>query len=1060
MISYGMREGVYKMKQYKYQGTSLSGCPLRVLLPKIVVVNHMVNVSFGVDFIDKPKLLKYIVKECRVSDALGNSASTQPENSSNFHTTAMRTNQTVTINTNNNFLKEITLVISLFTETGDCVEVTYLHNKSGIMSLKAAAVSEMSDEDKAWFVEMLLRTQEEHQERVKHEKESEQPIIVEREADEFVKALSSELRFLKNNGGKKHKVTDGCLLTPDSKEHCYSFELESELYLSDDAPITLMYGMDTIHGTVIVCDGFQIIVSLEKEIGEKVASAYINVEPWKLIETLRERIKCITPKERIAWKILKEGPRLAETRSDVSAILRGQDAAIQHALNEDITVVWGPPGTGKTYTMAQMTERFVSQGKTVLIVSHSNISVDNVVKQIYNQFSKNQLSNLIDQGGVLRYGFVRDEELSQNEYCVAFTYALGRHPETKEQYDALCKESAKLKVELQFKHDPQKAERRKELEKILKHIRAQLKAEAQSLTAKAQVVATTISKLYMDKLFTDRKYDVVMFDEVSMAYVPQLLCAATYARERFICVGDFRQLAPIVQAEAAKGALQNDIFTFLNINKGNEIYNHPWLVMLNEQRRMHPRISRFSNKVIYKGLLSNHPSVISKWDTVVEKKPLAEHPISLIDLIGTYCAAGKNADNSRFNILSALLSFALALNAEKEQHGLPFKEEEKVGIITPYAAQTRLIRAMIQDYRQKTPTAVSCATVHQFQGSERNVILFDAVESYPFVRPGWLVSKNDNGSVIRLINVALTRARCKFITLANTRFWYSKFHETKNTYFSLLEHIKKEDHVVNMKDNSLLELFEGLNFGPHITPYFDQDATVELLLQDIKAAKKKIVITLPTDRLKPEYEQRVMDALQERMERNVIVLGKAKETSGLTGSWRELLLKSKDAVFPLIAIDDHIIWYGFPISELFFEEKDCRFFTTKSPIFRITSSQTNEMIASLCDLEHRLDDKGVRFQLTARTNMRGGLKQYISTKEHCRACGESVELVRDHNGQYRLKCVECKKVDLLSTFVLNRYLTEINAKCSQCRRDLYACITQNGICARCSERHFANLSDL
>ena len=293
----------------------------------------------------------------------------------------------------------------------------------------------------------------------------------------------------------------------------------------------------------------------------------------------------------------------------------------------------------------------------------------------------------------------------------------------------------------------------------------------------------------------NKKYDVVMFDEVSMAYVPQLLCAATFSKEKFICVGDFRQLAPIVQAEKAKDILQSDIFSFLNICRYNEIYNHPWLVMLNEQRRMHPHISRFSNHRIYKGLLKDHPSVVSKWNSVVSRDPLSEKAMALVDLYGTFCAASKNADNSRFNILSALLSFAIALKSESAQNGLNFKNEEKVGVITPYAAQTRLVRAIIQDYRQNNSTAISCATVHQFQGSERNVVVFDAVESYPFVKPGWLVAKNDNGSVLRLINVALTRARCKFITLANTRFWNNKFHETQNTYFRLLEHIKTNNTV-------------------------------------------------------------------------------------------------------------------------------------------------------------------------------------------------------------------------------------------------------------------------
>ena len=44
--------------------------------------------------------------------------------------------------------------------------------------------------------------------------------------------------------------------------------------------------------------------------------------------------------------------------------------------------VWGPPGTGKTYTMSQIAKTYVKQGKTVLIVSHSNVSVDGVVKKI------------------------------------------------------------------------------------------------------------------------------------------------------------------------------------------------------------------------------------------------------------------------------------------------------------------------------------------------------------------------------------------------------------------------------------------------------------------------------------------------------------------------------------------------------------------------------------------------------------------------------------------------------------------------------------------------------
>lgn len=262
-------------------------------------------------------------------------------------------------------------------------------------------------------------------------------------------------------------------------------------------------------------------------------------------------------------------------------------------------------------------------------------------------------------------------------------------------------------------------------------------------------------------------YDVVMFDEISMAYVPQIVAAASFATEHLICVGDFRQLSPIVQEKNAKAVLGKDLFEFLNISKGfRDINPHPWLIMLDEQRRMHPAISAFPSRFIYNGLLKDHSSVLTKRNAIASTAPFNQ-PMCLIDLYGTCCFGSKNEDNSRFNILSAVFAFATALKAEKSQISInDCSDEEKVGIITPYAAQTRLIKAMIQDHRQsKRTTKISCATVHQFQGSERNVVIFDAVESCPSTRAGWLMARNEGGSVTRLINVALTRSRGKFIAI-------------------------------------------------------------------------------------------------------------------------------------------------------------------------------------------------------------------------------------------------------------------------------------------------------
>lgn len=1046
-------------KKYKSVEPTFKESPFRIIYPKITVAGSFVSFDFKVDFQDKTNKTKFVFNRFTIIDKFSRKASVEPEDQNNLFggskCLAMVDGSLV-------YKGSFKIVVSFITMDGISIDVAYAYEGKNPVRLTSVSIADMTAEDKKEFasifnanVEKLSNIGELTTGNTISEPEY-------HDFDDYITAISQELFFLKNNGGKKYKATDGHLLTPNSNEYCYSFELETELYLSDDAPVAVTKGLETVYGVVVVCDGFQIIVSLESDIGDTVSSAEIGVEPWKLLEKLRDGIKTITPSNRIAWKLFHEGPFLADKVSDISKIKRGQEEAIKHAIENDITVIWGPPGTGKTYTMAKMAECFVSEGKSILIVSHSNISVDNVVKQISNQFSQNHLAPILPEGKVLRYGFVRDEELSQSENCVAFNFALNNHPVYKKEYIALSEESRKLKVELEFKHDTQKAEKRKELEKQLKMIRAKLKEETKLYVAKAQVVATTVSKIYMDKLFDGKKYDVVMFDEVSMAYVPQLLYAAKCAKEKFICVGDFRQLSPIVQSEKAKELLQKDIFSILNIGGQGDIRNHPWLVMLNEQRRMHPSISKFSNQRIYKGLLKDHPSMFGKWDFVTEKDPLSDEAMNLIDVFGTYCAASKNADNSRFNIMSALLSFAVALKSEKAQYNLAFKEEEKTGIITPYAAQTRLIRALIQDYRENGKTAISCATVHQFQGSERNVIIFDAVESYPFTKPGWLVSKNENNSVLRLINVAITRARCKFITVANTRFWANKFSETQNVYYKLLEHIKANDNVIDIKNDTLIKLIKELDFGKNINVLFgEEDAWVQLL-KDVEAAKEQIVITLPSDKLNYMYANKFIEKLHEHAHDKTHITGKAKAIERLDTDWKNLLYGSKDAVFPLIVIDKKIIWYGFPLSELAFEDKNSKFIAVKNPIFRIRGKHTNEMIYSLCNLDYRIDEKGFKIKLQEKANSTAGkgLAAYVHNHEICPKCKKPMNLYRSHNGKFMLKCSSCGEIGLLSVDTVNMYLDKVNGKCTVCGKDMYAGVGPFGLYVRCSNNHYTKLSEI
>jgi len=65
---------------------------------------------------------------------------------------------------------------------------------------------------------------------------------------------------------------------------------------------------------------------------------------------------------------------------------------------------------------------------------------------------------------------------------------------------------------------------------------------------------------------------------------------------------------------------------------------------------------------------------------------------------------------------------------------------------------------------------IESGTVHQFQGSDADIVIFDLVDGYGRNQLGKLL-KNDEG--LRLVNVALTRAKAKFILIAD-KVWCAK----------------------------------------------------------------------------------------------------------------------------------------------------------------------------------------------------------------------------------------------------------------------------------------------
>ena len=892
------------------------------------------------------------------------------------------------------------------------------------------------------------------------------PFYTSSDIKDYSDALRNEILFLKQGKGRKYKIVNGQKLNRDDKGiYTYSFEMETELHLPDDAPVVVEAsgGLRAI-GSVLSCEDFQMLLLLDRDLNDRVSSAHLMVEPWKLLEALDKRINSLNPNvNQLAIKIMKKGPALS-TDDNIANVPKGQKAVMNKLEREDIVAVWGPPGTGKTYTMANIAKEYLAKNKSVLIVSHSNVSVDGVIKKVVSLLDTN-MRHYLKEGKVLRCGYVRDEELSKHPYATSFNYTLGKCISLSQQLDNLTTRRDDLRAKKQTK-----SKEYDDVERKIKKIRSEIKKEEKTYVQRAQVIGTTISKATVDPIFEERQFDLVMFDEVSMAYVPQVIAAAALAKEKFMCVGDFRQLAPISQSPAAK-LLQVDIFSYLQIvdARGNMFW-HPWLVMLNEQRRMAPAIAEFPNRYVYNQLLRDHSSVLHARDNIIMKEPLAGHAMNLVDLAGTYCAADVNTDRSRFNILSAVVSFSTAVKAVQNKN-------ESVGIITPYAAQTRLIRAMIKDYYGGTTSAVSCATVHQFQGSESDVIVFDAVESYPKKAVGYLMGKDLN-QVTRLINVAITRGKGKVITVANARFWENVFKGTNHILYKLLQYIKRDkQQVVDQTSKKLTPYIEDINPQKMIHIFTNEREAIEAFKQDIRKTKSRIVVSMPSGNLR-ETESQIFTLLDDADSQGIDVLVKSNDYKSLPEHWKDYCWETENATFPLILLDDEVAWYGLPTAQWKFQvDKSTSLITVVHAMVRIKGKNTVEMIRSLTNIETVVSGNDVKtiipkkkavFSMSYAVAGSGkkdksgvmgsrGLAAFVEQKEFCPDCKKPMVLAKNGRGTAYLKCSssDCKKTKYLDKDIINWY---IDVKSVECPKNdggtLRGGLGKYGPYVRCSCGHY------
>ena len=110
-----------------------------------------------------------------------------------------------------------------------------------------------------------------------------------------------------------------------------------------------------------------------------------------------------------------------------------------------ITYVWGPPGTGKTYTLARVAANKYFKGKKVLVLAHSNQAVDVLMTEISSFVEK---KGRFREGDILRYGSQLSETITQHESLHMNQLLQKAASDLAEQKESLTEERRLLKKDL------------------------------------------------------------------------------------------------------------------------------------------------------------------------------------------------------------------------------------------------------------------------------------------------------------------------------------------------------------------------------------------------------------------------------------------------------------------------------------------------------------------------------------------------------------------------------------------------------------------------------------
>jgi len=426
-----------------------------------------------------------------------------------------------------------------------------------------------------------------------------------------------------------------------------------------------------------------------------------------------------------------------------------QKKAVQKALEiEDMLLIHGPPGTGKTRVLVEIIHQVFQKGQTVLVSAPSNAACDHLVECLVKK--KIPVTRLGHPARITER--IREHTLS---------YKLAAHPYAKmiDANEAQLDQFARQKERRQDRRVMSWEERnamRDEVNRLRDDIR-DLKTQIFKQVWNASDVVVATHTVCGDPLIRAKAFDWVILDEATQGIEPATWIPMRHGG-KVILAGDHCQLPPTVfRSRPGERGLGFTLFERLH-----EVMDAKFKVRLERQYRMHEAIMDFSSRKFYNNALTADPSVAGhmlKDLSNVKTEGLDATPVVFLDTAGLgYEEEIEEGTESRYNPQEAKLvakELDLLINAGV----LP----GEIAIISPYSAQVKLLTGMILGDKGDPGDLASLEidSVDAFQGREKEAVIVSLVRSN---REGQLGFLTDT----RRMNVAMTRARRKLIMIGDS----------------------------------------------------------------------------------------------------------------------------------------------------------------------------------------------------------------------------------------------------------------------------------------------------